>query len=176
VGANQGVGLPEDDLLLDKIVIFILMRILPIENIDISTTKSVEEIYTILSSGVVHNYGSDTSYIKNADSFLFERILRDKGNSNIIASGKIRQEGGKSIISLEVTCKNNRHLLVSAILWYIILLSLFIFFIYLSIESHQFSFFIFLPLPFLFLSYGFTTLTLQGAVDELIGDIEKAVR
>jgi len=138
----------------------------------IYTKKSNDDICSSLEKKIGKKNG--TRFLNASKNFVIERTLGNSSGSTIIANGSIFN-GTENIIRIEVLAKDT-YLFFFAICWYLINVLIASFMIIFFILEETFSFFILLPLVFIFIGYGLTTAVLQGAMDEMIGEIKEAVK
>ena len=151
------------------------LKIIPKENITISTTKTNEEIVAILAKRFEHSNRGNTKFAYASNGFAIERTLQNSSGTYLVANATILNGTKINFIRLDITAKDTS-LIFFTIFWYTINLSIFLLLVYLSIVNQEFEFSIFIPLLFIFLGYGFTTAMVQGGMDELIGEVKDAVK
>ncbi len=153
-----------------------IFRILPKERITTNTSKPVEVVFKDLSKLIGHYHGAKTKVESWHEQFLIQRILQTNSRTELIASGKILKEGSsRNNIEIVITASDN-YVVVFSVIWYVINFAILMFGIYVMIKDRQFEFPFLISILFILLGYGFTTLSIQGAMDELIADIIKALK
>jgi hypothetical protein len=156
-----------------------MLRFYPAETVIILTAKREVEIFESFNKVLLQHTDSTTRITRSVGSSNFEiiRKLKNGNNTLIIAHGVVEVDTStcNQAIYLDVTAKDQK-LLLFMILWYVLNLLLFTLFLYSTIIHREFHFLNLLPLMFILLGYGLSTLMMQGAVDELIRDIKKAIK
>jgi hypothetical protein len=149
------------------------LQIIPREQtVLIPTKKSNDQI----SSSLMKLFGNKRSVklMTGHADFVIERTLWNSNRSLIVGSGHIENANGNTV-RLKVIAKDS-YLIYFGLFWYMVNVFMLLFMIYIFIVDRTFSFFILLPFVFMFIGYGVSTATLQGAMDEMIIEVRRAVK
>ena len=136
------------------------------------TAKTEEEIASCLVRLYVKQ--KNVKFMTGHHDFMIERTLWNNSHSVIIANGHI-EVTQTSTIRLQVVARDS-YLFYFASMWYTIIISILLFVILTSIVNKTFNLLSLIVFPLGFLGYGLTTLTLQGAMEELIIEVRQAIK
>ncbi len=153
------------------------MHLLPQESIKISTRKTEEEIIHCLHKLSGNYYGAKTEVLNGTGRFTIHRFLQTSSRTHLIAAGSVSvdKESNKNLIQVELTV-TDKILIFFFVFLSSIISAILILFVYTSIKERTFHASIFFLLFFIFIVYGFSFLSIQGAIDELSSDIIKALK